>query len=376
MKHQYSYEEIFKTRPTKVEINLKNLCHNLSVVKNIVGEKKIMGIVKANAYGHGIVEVSKVLEKENIDYLGVAYIEEGILLRKKNINTSILVLGAVNSWQIKDFFKYDIQFSVSSLEKASEISKTAKDLNTTAKVHLKIDTGMGRIGIQWDRVKSFFKELLKLGNLNISGIFTHFSSAENDIKYTELQAKRFEKVLEELSKYIDIKDVLIHMANSPAIGNRIESSFKDMVRPGLLLYGYSHNKDIQKLLRPVMTFKTVVSYFKVLEKGSSISYGRKYITKKQTRIVTLPVGYADGYIKEFSNKALIFLNGNKYPIVGSVCMDQCMVDINNGEAFVGDDVELWGENIILWELCKLSNKTPYNLLTGISSRVPRRFIEC
>lgn len=371
MKRDPNYQEIFKTRPTRAEINLVNLKYNLSIIKKIVGKRKIMGVVKADAYGHGIVEVSKALERENIDYLGVAYMEEGILLRKNNINTPILVLGAVNSWQIPDFLNYDIHFTVSSLEKASEISKTAKDLNISSNIHLKIDTGMGRIGIQWDRVKPFFEGILKLENLNITGIFTHFSNAERDTNYTDLQMERFEKVLEELAKYIDMKDFLVHMANSAAIGNRIENTFKDMVRPGLLLYGYSHNKDIQKLLKPVMTFKTVVSYFKVLKKGSSVSYGRKYITKKQTRIVTLPVGYADGYIKEFSNKASIFLNGKKYPVVGSVCMDQCMVDINNGEAFVGDDVELWGEDINLWELCKLSKKTPYTLLTGISHRVPR-----
>ncbi len=367
-------DPIFKNRPTHVEISYENLNNNISLIRSIVNNRKILGVVKANAYGHGLVEISKELQSLGIDYLGVAYIEEAIYLRKKGIHIPILVLGAIDNSQIPLFLKNDIDITGSSIEKLEEISKVATKLKINAKVHLKIDTGMGRIGVQWNRKEEFLEKAYSLKNLNVIGIFSHFADSPNDIKYTNEQLKRFNSVL----KYIETKyqrPQLIHLSNSGAISNSLESAYFDMVRPGLMMYGYSQNPKFQKLLKPVMTFKTKVSYFKVLEKGLSVGYERRYFTKEQTRIVTLPVGYADGYPKTLTNKGYVYLNRRRFPVVGRVCMDQFMVDIGkDGEAYVEDDVELWGKNISLHEISELSEKSLYELLCEITERVPRIYI--
>lgn len=368
--------KLFSNRPTRAVINLSNLDNNLSVVKSLIGKRKIMGVVKANAYGHGLIEVARHIEKE-VDYLGVAYVEEAIILRKNGIKSPILVLGAIHREQIDDYILNDIDITGSSLEKIDSVSKKAKRIGKKARIHIKIDTGMGRIGIQWDRVERFFKALFEsnlLENIEIVGIYTHFSSADTDKGFTKKQNERFKKVLQVFSEYKNPKDILVHTANSSTVASYPKDFLNDMVRVGLLLYGYSDNTKVQKKLKPVMSLKTEVSYFKVLEKGCPIGYNQTYFTKKETRVVTLPVGYADGYPIELSNRASIFLNSELYPIVGKVCMDQCMVDIGEGEAYIGDEVELFGENISLWDLCEGSLKSPYTLLTGITERVPRVYI--
>lgn len=365
----------FKSRPTKAVVNLSNLEQNLSVVRSIVGKSKVMGVVKADAYGHGLIEIAKRLEKRDIDYLGVAYLEEGILLRKNKIIIPILVLGAVIKDQIEEYIKYDIELTGSSVEKLKEIDRVSKGLNRKAKVHIKIDTGMGRIGVQWDRVDNFINDLLLLKNISIVGIYTHLSSSDSNLKYTKLQYKRFEIALEKFKKYLDVDSLLIHYANSSMVANNWGTDLKDMVRVGLLLYGYSDNPLIQKKLSPVMSLHSIVSYFKVLKKGSPISYNMKYITKRQTRVVTIPIGYADGYSIEFSNRGRVMINGKKHPVRGKICMDQCMVEVGGNECYVGDNVEIFGDNILLKNLCKNTNETPYTVLTGISQRVPRVYIE-
>jgi len=361
----------FKRRPTRVEISFPALENNVSLIKSIIGNRKIMGIVKANAYGHGLVEISRQLEKLGIEYLGVAYIEEAVYLRKKDIKIPILVLGAIDNSQIPIFIKNDVNITGSSIEKLEKISEVASKMGKKAKVHLKIDTGMGRIGVQWDRKEEFLKKAYSLKNIEIVGIFSHFADSPMDIQFTKQQLERFQSVLGYIEKNFHRPEI-VHMANTGALSNSFEESFFDMVRPGLLIYGYSQNPKIQKLLEPVMSFKTKISYFKVLGKDSSVGYDRKYYTKEQTRIVTLPVGYADGYPRSLSNKGFVYLREKRYPVIGNVCMDQVMVNIGKeGEAYVGDDVELWGENISLHEISKQSNRCLWELLSGISERVPR-----
>ncbi|MCK9415361.1 MAG: alanine racemase [Candidatus Dojkabacteria bacterium] len=371
---------INSVRPTRVEVNLKDLSHNLKSVREVVGNRKIMGIVKANAYGHGLVGISRHLEKENVDYLGVAFIEEAILLRNANIQTPILVLGGIDNHQIEMFLENDISITGSSIEKLEAISTEAKKLNKTAKVHLKVDTGMGRIGVQWDRVEPFLKEAFELPNIDIEGIFSHFASSSLDLDLTKKQLDRFNAALEALDKYADRKKLIIHLTDSGGIANNLKDSFFDMVRTGLSLYGYSPIKSFQNQLKPIMAFKTKVSYFKVLGKGSTVGYDNKYITKKMTRIVTLPVGYADGYARSLSNKGRVIIKGKEYPIAGRICMDQCMVDIGpKGDAYNGDDVLLWGSDcknsIDLWEVSKLADRSIYDMLTGVSQRVPTVYID-
>jgi alanine racemase len=363
-------------RPTRMEIDLRNLSHNLNVVQERVGDRKIMGVVKANAYGHGLVEISKHLEKENIDYLGVAFVEEALRLREAGIQTPILVLGGLDNNQIEMFLENNITITGSSIEKLKAISEKAGEINKVAKVHLKIDTGMGRIGVQWDRVEPFIKHAFKLPNIKIEGIFSHFISSSLDLDLTKKQIERFNSALKVVDKYTNREEVIIHISNSGAVANNIESAFFDMVRTGLSLYGYSPIESFQSKLKPITTFKTKVSYFKVLEKNSTVGYDATYTTKKKTRIVTLPVGYADGYARSLSNKGKVIIREKAYQIAGRICMDQCMVDIGpNGEAYNGDDVLLWGEDgknsIDLWEISKLANRSIYDMLCAISQRVPR-----
>jgi alanine racemase len=367
-------------RPTHVEVNLKNLSHNLGVIRERVGKRKVMGIVKANAYGHGLVEISRYLEKENVDYLGVAFIEEAIAIRNAGINTPILVLGGLDNDQIEMFLENDITITGSSIEKLEAISKKAKGLNQTAKVHLKIDTGMGRIGVQWNRAEPFIKEAFNLPNIEIEGIFSHFISSSLDLELTKKQLERFNSVLKIVDKYCDREKLLIHLSNSGGIANNLKDAFFDMVRTGLSIYGYSPIESFQRKLKPINTFKTKVSYFKVLEKGCTVGYDATYKTKEKTRIVTLPLGYADGYARSLSNKGKVIIRDKEYPVVGRVCMDQCMVDIGpDGEAYNGDDVLLWGSDgknsIDLWEVSKTADRSIYDILCGISQRVPRVYID-
>jgi alanine racemase len=366
-------------RPTRVEINLKHLDHNINVVKNIIGNTKLMAVVKANAYGHGISEISKYIDKK-VDYIGVAFIEEAIKLREDGIKSPILVLGGIDNDQIDMFLENDVTITGSSIEKLEAISKEAKKMKKKAKVHLKIDTGMGRIGVQWDRVNQFFKRAFELSNLDIEGIFSHFVSSSLDLELTRMQLERFKKALDVLDKYADRDELIIHLSNSGGVANQLEDSYFNMVRSGLSLYGYSPIPELQEKLKPIMTFKTKVSFFKVLEKGSTVGYDATYITKQKSRIATLPVGYADGYARSLSNKGKVIIRGQEYAIAGRVCMDQCMVDIGpDGEAYNGDEVLLWGNDgknsIDLWEVSKLANRSIYDMLCGISQRVPRVYVD-
>jgi alanine racemase len=235
---------------------------------------------------------------------------------------------------------------------------------------------MGRIGVQWDRVKPFFEVAFQLPNINIEGIFSHFVSSSLDLELTKVQLERFNKALKVLDNYTDRDRLIIHLSNSGGVANQIENAHFDMIRSGLSLYGYSPISKFQKKLKPIMTFKTKVSFFKVLEKGSTVGYDATYVTKGRTRIVTLPVGYADGYARSLPNKGRVIIRGKEYPIAGRICMDQCMVDIgSNGEAYNGDEVLLWGNDeknsIDLWEVSKLADRSIYDMLCGISQRVPR-----
>ncbi|NUM36144.1 MAG: alanine racemase [Candidatus Brocadiae bacterium] len=373
-----------QTRPTRAEISLSNLANNLAIVKSqIQSDVKIMAMVKANAYGHGIERIAKELVSLGVDALGVAYLEEAAFLRESGVKAPIVVLGAVNSWQIHSFLSYDVELCTSSIAKAQAISQAAKEKGCIAKIHLKIDTGMERIGVQWHNAPGFIDEVLKLSNLQIKGVFSHFAKAENDRDFTLTQLDRFQSVLKEVEKR-GVKPEFIHLANSAAILNYKESHF-NMVRPGIMLYGYNPNGYLPetcfggRFLLPVMTFKTKVSYFKVVQASTGISYNHTFVTPQTTRMITLPVGYGDGYSRLLSNKADVILRGQRYPVAGNICMDQTMVDIGpQGTAYNGDDVLLFGQMdgmvLPLEELCQKIGTIPYEVLCLISLRVPRIYI--
>ena len=317
-------QQVYKNRPTRAEINIANLKNNFEIVKSKVGPNvKIMACVKANGYGHGIVRVSKELLDAGAHYLGVAYLEEAVFLRNNGVDAPILVMGAINSEQVSEFIEHDIEITSSSIDKSKAISKAAETMGKTAKVHLKFDTGMERIGVHWYNAEKFISETLKLPSISIKGIFSHLAKSESDKNFTETQISRFNEIISIYKKYAELPE-LIHLANSGGVLNH-PSSYFTMVRPGIMLYGYNPNgydPNVQfngRQLKPVMTLKTKVSYFKVCPKDAGISYNHSYVTDKQTRLITLPIGYGDGYSRLLSNKGIIGVRGRQYTISGTIC---------------------------------------------------------
>ena len=377
--------ETYQNRPTRAEVSCERIRDNLAIVRSLVGKDvKIMAMVKSNAYGHGIKVISEALLKSGAHYLGVAYLEEAIYLRKSGIAAPILVCGAINTDQIEDFLMHDIEITSSSIDKSEAISSVAKRLGKTAKVHLKIDTGMERIGVHWYNAERFIERTLELSNIIVKGIFSHLAKAESDKEFTETQIGRFDRVADFMARK-NVLPGLVHLANSAAIIGSQKSHFT-MVRPGIMLYGYNPfgydpDRDFGgRRLLPAMTLKTKVSYFKVCPPGTGISYNHSYVTKSQTRIVTLPLGYGDGYSRLLSNRGEAVIRGRNYPVVGTVCMDQVMVDIGmDGTAYNGDDVLLFGEmngsRVPLESLCDKIGTITYEFLCNISLRVPRIYID-
>ncbi len=376
--------ETYQNRPTRAEVSLSRLRNNFEIVRSLAGaDVKIMAMVKADAYGHGIKTVSEVFLAAGAWCLGVAYLEEAVYLRRSGITAPILVCGAINADQIDEFIINDIEITSSSIEKSEAISSAAKRLGRTASVHIKIDTGMERIGVHWYNAQKFIGRTVELPHINVKGLFSHLAKAESDRAYTQTQISRFEAIVDFMTR-ANMLPPLIHLANSAAVIGYPSSHFT-MVRPGIMLYGYDpfgfdpERKFGGRRLLPAMTLKTKVSFFKVCPANTGISYNHTYITDKQTRIVTLPVGYGDGYNRLLSNKGQVLIRGRSYPVAGTVCMDQIMVDIDNGTAYNGDDAllfgEMSGETIPLESLCQKVGTIPYEFLCHISSRVPRVYIE-
>jgi alanine racemase len=367
-------------RLTRAEIDLNALRYNLHAIKrHIPSATKVLGLVKANAYGHGLVEIARALEREGIDYLGVGFLEEGIALREAGVILPILVLGGVVGSQIKDFLQHRLEITVSSLEIARRINDEAGG-GVKARVHLKIDTGMERIGVRAERALPFIEQVIQLPNVEITGLYSHLATAdEEDKTFAREQLSRFTAVLDELRRK-GIALPLTHLANSGAVLDLPECSF-DMVRPGIMLYGiYPSAKGSRSLtLRPVLSLKSNVVYVKEVDAGVAISYGRTYRTKRKTRIATIPIGYGDGYSRRLSNLAQVIIRGVRRPVVGTICMDQLMVDLGpQTDVHVGDEVVLIGssgtETVTAWEIAEQLGTIPYELFTSITARVPRLYI--
>lgn len=371
--------ETYHDRPTRALVSLAHLRTNFGIVKSLVKpDVKIMGVVKANAYGHGILEVSRELLQQGAYCLGVAFLEEAVYLRKNGITAPILVLGAINVSQIADFIENDIEIASSSLDKARAVSDAAKQMNKTATVHLKIDTGMERIGVHWYHAERFIEEVYSLPNIHVKGVFSHFAKADTDREFTFEQIRRFEQVLNILSSR-NLLPECVHIANSEGVIQFPEAHYS-MVRPGIVLYGYASQKDFgSSRLKPVMTLMTKAAYFKVVPPDTGISYNHTHRTKNETRIVTLPIGYGDGYSRLLSNKGEVIIRKTRYPVVGNVCMDQIMVDIGpTGTAFNGDDVLVFGEHngdtVELESLCDKIGTITYEVLCNVAQRVPRIYV--
>jgi alanine racemase len=366
-------------RPTRAEIRLGALRRNFARARELAGPGvKVMGVVKANAYGHGIVPVTRTLVEEGADYIGVAFLEEGIFLRHNGIRSPILVLGAIATPQIPAFLENDLALTLPSLEKARAVSATAVALGLTARVHLKVDTGMERIGVHWYSAEAFLDEVLALPGLEIEGVFSHFATADGDLGFAREQLSRFRGVLDFLDKR-GRRPPLAHIANSAALVSLPEARL-DLVRPGIFLYGYEPSPLKIVGLEPVMRLLSRVSYFKSVRAGAGVSYGLTWTAEKDTRIVTVPIGYGDGYSRALSNKGEVVIRGRHLPVVGRVCMDQLMVDLGpTGEAYNGDEVLLFGvkgaDSLPAELLCERMGTIPYELTCMISARVPRIYVE-
>lgn len=363
-------------RATWAEINLGAIAHNLQEIKKKVAPAEIMAVIKADAYGHGLKEVARVALENNARYLGVSTVEEGVQLRKQT-TTPILVFGGFFENQIKACLEHDLELTLFDFERAGALSKQAQASGNSAKVHIKVDTGMTRVGVHWQESLDFICRVSELRYVKIVGIYTHFASADaKDKSFAKTQLQRFQKVLTELEMR-NIQIPLKHTANSGAILDLPESYF-DMVRPGVSIYGYYPSFEATESinLQPAMSFKSQVVAVKQVESGTKISYDSTYETVKQTKIVTVPVGYADGYNRLLSNQGEVLIRGKRYPVVGQVCMDFIMVDIGlENDIQTGDEVVLLGcqgdEEISIYEICEKLNTIPYEFTCMISSRVPR-----
>ena len=383
-----SIDEI--VRPTRVEVDLKVLAENFRNVKRHVG-CKVMPVLKANAYGHGLVRVAQLYEGLKADYLGVAVVEEGILLREMGIKIPILVLGGVWGNQIPLFLKNNLTITASSIDKLKQIDETAAQilngrsrrrspLKTKAIVHLKIDTGMERIGVHYYNAEKFLDAAYSYKNINVEGIYSHFATAESDdLTFTKLQLERFNEVLDYYNKH-SIKHPLRHISNSGAILQLPEANL-DMVRPGIMLFGVYPSKNIKKTVsvKPALTWKSLVVYFKVIKAGNAVGYGLTWKPDHNIRAVTIPVGYGDGYFRSMSHKVKVLLNDKLYPVVGNISMDQIVVNIENDSAYNSDEVILLGSNgknsITAEDLAEWAGTIPYEILTNINTRVPRIYLD-
>ncbi len=368
-------------RPTWVEIDLHALKHNLSAIQKKVGPQvKILGIVKADAYGHGDYEISRVLLNHGAEMLGIAIPEEGIHLRDKGIQAQLLLLGGIFEDQIDAVIQYNLVPTVYDLKLAEVLSKKAQRLKKIVDVHVYVDTGMGSIGVRFDMAVEFVKSLHGMKNLFIGGIYTHCSSSdEKDPAYTNLQTKRFRDVLTTLDAMkIDIP--LKHMANSAAIIGYPDTYFI-MVRPGLSLYGLYPSEEVSRDIgiRHVMSFKTKVIHIKDMQPGDVMGYGRTCRITKPTRVATLPFGYDDGYNRLLSSQGNVIIRGTKASIIGRVCMDQCFVDVSHiKDVSVEDEVVVYGsqgqETISIESIAKQLNTIPYEVTCNVSKRVPRIYV--
>ena len=366
------------SRPTQLLVDLNQIAENYHRIQHFC-DRPLMAVVKADAYGHGIIEVSRRLEREGVAYLAVAYLEEALLLRESSIKTSILVMGGILGEQIPFYLKHGITLTASSIDKLQSIEQISMELGIRARVHLKIDTGMGRIGVQDTTAETFLIAARKCEHIDIEGIYTHFANADSlDQSDTIVQWNRFNAVLA-LAESLDLSIPMQHVANSGAVIQSPECA-ATMIRVGLLLYGVYPNVGMDRRISilPAIKWKSQIVYFKVVQPGRPVGYGSHWVSDELERVVTIPVGYGDGYHRRMSGKAQVLIRGKKYPVIGSICMDQIMVSIGWDEAYNGEEVILLGnqgeEVIHSSDLATWAETIPYEILTSINSRVTRVYI--
>jgi len=370
------------TRPVWVEVNLDNIKFNINQVKNnILEETLIMAVVKADAYGHGVLEVAQAAVEAGSDRLAVALPEEGRQLRKADFKLPIQILGEVLPEQISLLIDWDLIPTISKMKTVKKLDKLAAKKGIVKKVHVKVDTGMGRIGVFPDNAVQFIKNVKSFDNIEVEGLMTHFAKADEENKeYTYNQWEKFQMVIDKLEEE-NIEITIKQAANSATIIDLPDMAL-NMVRPGIMIYGLrpSHEVDQNFKLKPALNWKAKIVYLKEVPPGSGISYGATYVTDKKAQIVTIPMGYADGYSRLLSNKGDVLINGQRAPIRGRVCMDQFMVDVTHIEDVeIGDEVVLIGtqkdKEVSATELADIIGTINYEITCDITKRVPRIYIE-
>ena len=362
-------------RPTHLEVNLIQLKKNLEAIRAHVAPAKAMLMLKANAYGHGVDGVAPFIEPY-VDYIGVALVEEGIHLRELGIRKPILVAGATLAEQVPLFAEFDLTLTGSSIDVLDVAEEVSHATGSPIKTHLKIDTGMERVGAREYEAEAFITKASAYRHLFVEGIYTHLANSElADRMYSNMQIERFRQVLELYNKHSLPVPPLRHVCNSGGILNLPEAYF-DMVRPGVLFYGVYPGPEVDRNIevRPALTWRSHVAYAKRTQPGRPVSYGSLWQAEAETGVVTIPCGYADGYFRRMTNRAQVLINQKRYPQVGTICMDQFMVNVGDDEVGVGDEVILLGERIAAEDLAQWMGTNEYEVMTNISARVPRVYV--
>lgn len=364
-------------RPTKLYVDLQAISHNIREIrKHLSSKTQVMAVIKASAYGGGSLKIANVLMQNGVERFAVAIPEEAVILRSQGIDNPILILTPPLFSDLEEIANYNLTPSISDIETAKKLSEICREKNKVLDIHIEIDTGMGRTGITPEKAVALAEGAKELSNVRIEGVFSHFASAEADSAYTKQQLSIFDNAVSELQKAgIDIQ--IRHICNSAGIVLFPEAHY-EFVRPGLMLYGYYPDESLKETLslKPSLTLKTKIVHIKDVPSGTAISYNGTFVTKRISRIATLPIGYADGFKREHSNKGFVLVGGQKAPVIGRVCMDLTMIDVTDiPSVHKGDEIILFDNtNITVEEIARFCGTINYEIISTISPRIPRVYI--
>jgi len=365
-------------RATRAIVDLNAISHNIAEIRKKIGSRRdLMAVVKADGYGHGAVEVSLAALSSGATCLGVALPEEGLQLRDAGVDVPVLVLGLIQPKEAYKTIDSGLEQAVSTVELADALDQEARKASTHIKMHIKVDTGMGRIGVSPQDALELVRTISRFKNLDLTGIFSHFPSAdETDKTFTKRQIEIFNDLVQGIED-AGFRIPKRHMANSAAILD-LPESYLDLVRPGVMIYGLYPSMEVSRSIRlkPAMTLKTNVTYVKSVPAGTPISYGRTFCVDRKAVVATLPIGYADGYYRSLSNQGSVLIRGRQVPLIGRVCMDMCMIDVTGiKDVRPGEEVVLFGENPPVDEIARKIGTINYEVVCAVGKRVPRIYVQ-
>ena len=361
---------------TWTEIDLNAIRHNFWVLRKLAGRAKILTVIKADAYGHGMLPIARVLVQEKVDFLGLSNLSEGIALRRAGIKTPVLLFETTLPEQAKDIIDYHLTPTVCTDELAAALNRYAQKRKCVVDIHVKVDTGMGRLGLWYEEIPAFMKKIRRLRNLRVQGIYTHFPAADIDRAFTRKQIQQLMILLQQLDA--DGWQIpYVHAANSVGLAGYGTHIF-NLSRPGLMLYGLYPRPELEKKidLHPAMSVHSKIIFLKRIDKGRSISYGRTFIARKPMTVATLPIGYSNGYLRGLSGKADVLVNGRRCPVLGRITMDQIVVDVSKiKNPRLGMPVVILGkqgkDEVCAYELAQHARTINYEIVCSLGSRLPR-----